>query len=59
MVFTTPGFRPKVERNAPRRAGDLVDFAVSYRGPRERFQEMERGGSWQGIELDREKWTLV
>ena len=33
MVFTGPGFRPKVERNAPSRDEDLTDFAMIYRGP--------------------------
>lgn len=51
MMFTGPGFRPKDERNAPSRAEDLADFAVSYRGPRERFQEMEMGGCWKGLEM--------
>lgn len=47
MVFTGPGFRPKVERNAPSRAEDLADFAVSYRG------------SWGKVSRDRDGWQLV
>lgn len=44
MVLLGPSFRPKVERNVPSRAEDLAGFAVSYRRPGERFEEMERGG---------------
>lgn len=44
MVLLGPRFRPKVERNVPSRAEDLAGFAVSYRRPGERSEEMERGG---------------
>lgn len=43
MVHIGPGFRPKVERDVPRGAEDLVGFAVSYRGPVARFWR------WRGV----------
>lgn len=43
LVHIGPGFRSKVERDVPRRAEDLVGFAVSYRGPGARFWR------WRGV----------
>ena len=59
MVFTGPDFRPKVERNAPSRAEDLVDFSVSYRRPRGKVSRDRDGWQLVGGDLHRKKRASV